>query len=137
MLAAAEAVEETALLAHRERGRLLGVERAEADRAPPAAAERHHVGDHLAQAGALAHGADRLVADATRHACCSPGRIPSAFPASATVPAMRSSGRPSVDSASFWLSAVAGGARPFRWRGDPSSAAALGGPLRMPASWMA
>src|SRR5438034_436533 len=111
MLAAAEAVEETALLAHRERGRLLGVERAEADRAAPAAAERHHVGDHLAQAGALAHGADRLVADAARHACCSPGRIPSACPVSATVPAMCSSGRPSSDSAIIRLTAEAGAAR--------------------------
>src|SRR5438034_9494255 len=111
MLAAAEAVEETALLAHRERGRLLGVERAEADGAPPAAAERHHVGDHLAQAGALAHGADRLVADAARHACCSPGRIPSACPVSAMVPAMCSSGRPSSDSAVIRLTADAGAAR--------------------------
>src|SRR5439155_683599 len=54
VLAAAEAVEEAALLAHGERGRLFGVERAEPDRAAAAAAERDHLGDHLAQAGALA-----------------------------------------------------------------------------------
>src|SRR5205814_1250432 len=84
--------------------------------------------------GALGHGAERLVAAAARHACCPPGRMPSACPASATVPAMCSSGRPSLDSAIFWLTAEAGAARSIRRSVKPMSAAALADPKSMPAT---
>src|SRR5262249_47141697 len=63
VLAAAEAVVETALLADVEGRRLLAVEGAEAERAPAAPLERHHVRDDVGDARALADVADRVLAE--------------------------------------------------------------------------
>src|SRR5262249_51224007 len=72
VLAAAETVKEAALLADRERRRLLGVERAETDRAPTPPAERHDVRHHLDEARALPDGSDDLVPEAAHRA---PSRV--------------------------------------------------------------
>src|SRR5207249_11204302 len=59
VLAAPEAVEEAALLAHREGGCLLGVEGTEPDEAAPSPPERDGVGHDLDQAGPFADTSDR------------------------------------------------------------------------------
>ncbi len=67
VLAAAEAVVETAFLADRERRGLLDVERTQADRGAPAPSQRDGVGHDFEEAGALADRPDRGVADAASH----------------------------------------------------------------------
>src|SRR5262249_4764793 len=100
VLAAAETVVEAALLAHRERRRLLGVERTEADDRAAALAERHDVPDDLGEAGALADVLDGLGWNASPH-----GRRPhtglaaepSSRPTSSALEATRMSGGPSIE----------------------------------------
>ena len=66
-LAAAEAVEEAALVADRERRRLLAVERAEADVVAPLPLQIDVGGDDLDDADPVPDGLERLVRDPARH----------------------------------------------------------------------
>src|SRR5438876_1163625 len=122
VLAAPEAVEEAALLAHRERRRLLGMERTEPDEAPPPAAQRHDIRDDFHEARALADGADGVVADTAGHARPHAWWLPapglagpvgvSVRPTPTTPVASSVSGRPRRDAAITWGGVPDGTTRP-------------------------
>src|SRR5437667_107657 len=144
VLAAPEAVEEAALLAHREGGCLLGVEGTEPDEAAPSPPERDGVGHDLDQAGPFADTSDRVVADAASHTRPQARRFAAPGPAgleglrvrpTLTTPVARSvSGRPSREAAITSADAAEGTRRWASRSAKPRRAAPLASPKTAPAA---
>src|SRR5262249_52103822 len=134
--AATEAVIEAVLLADVERRRLLGVERAEPDRAGAATPQRHDVGYDLDQVGTFSNRADRVVADAAWHGNQIERRLPvaSGRAASTTRVATPRSGRATGEIPMVWPIGDVGAMRSTVASASPSNTEPSARPSPTPAT---